>query len=119
MKLVAGPWADLSKDFHVLLNDFAMKRVESAARSRGAVAEGGELGEVVGHMRRALSVQIVRSNALCLLERLAFLSPGARAAGERRRVVERLEESRKQQAQAYNLAHQGRGLSRVGMAFVP
>ena len=119
MKLVVGPWGDISKDFHLLLHDFAMKRVESAARSRGIVSEGGELGEVVGHMRRDLSVQIVRSEALCLLERLAFLSPGARAAGERRKVVERLEERRKQQIQAYNLAHQGRGLSRVGMAFIP
>ena len=73
----------------------------------------------MGEVRRAISVQVVRSNALCMLERLAFLGPGARAAGERRRVVERLEESRRMQVQAYNLAHQSRGLTRLGRAFVP
>ena len=61
----------------------------------------------------------VRSNALCLLERLAFLGPGAKAAGERRRVVERLTEERRRQAQAYKLAHQSRGMSRMGRAFIP
>ena len=49
-----------------------------------------------------MSVVIVRSNALCLLERLAFLGPGAKAAGERRRVVERLAEKRRRQIQAYD-----------------
>ena len=66
-----------------------------------------------------MSIEIVRSNALCLLERLAFLGPGAKAAGERRRVVERLRETRRRQAQAYRLAHQSRGLNRFGRAFVP
>ena len=73
----------------------------------------------MGQIRRALSIQIVRSNALCLLERLTHLGPGARAAGERRKVVQRLEERRKQQAQAYDLALRARGLSRVGQAFIP
>ena len=79
----------------------------------------GELGKVMGEVRRAVSVQVVRSQALCLLERLAHLGPGARSAGERRRVAERLEETRRRQVEAYNLAHQNRGLSRVGRAFVP
>ena len=89
------------------------------ARSRGRISEGGELSKAVGDIRRAISVQVVRGQALCLLERLAHLGPGARAAGERRRVVEGLEERRRQQAQAYSLAHRQRGLSRVGRAFVP
>ena len=89
------------------------------ARSRGRISEGCELSKAVGDIRRAISVQVVRGQALCLLERLAHLGPGARAAGERRRVVEGLEERRRQQAQAYSLAHRQRGLSRVGRAFVP
>ena len=79
----------------------------------------GELGKVMGEVRRAFSVTVVRSNALCLLERLSQLSPGARRAGERRRVVQALEDRRQQQAQAYNLAQRQRGLSRVGRTFIP
>ena len=119
LKLVAGPWGDLSQDFHMLLKTFAEKRVENMARGRGVESGAGELGKVMGEVRRAMSVEVVRSNALCLLERLAFLSPGARAAGERRKVVQRLEERRRRQVQAYNLAHMSRGLNRVGRGFIP
>ena len=119
LRLVAGPWGDLSQDFHLLLKTFADKRVEALARGRGVEMGAGELGKVMGEVRRAMSVQVVRSNALCLLERLAFLGPGGRAAGETRKVVERLEERRKRQVQAYNLANQSRGLNRLGRAFVP
>ena len=66
-----------------------------------------------------MSVQVVRSQALCLLERLSHLGPGARAAGETRKVVQRIEESRKRQARTYHLAHRNRGLCQVGRAFVP
>ena len=89
------------------------------ARGKGIVARAGELGRVMGEVRRAMSVQVVRSNALCLLERLAFLGPGAKAAGERRKVVGKLEEVSRRQSQAYYLAHQSRGISRLGRAFVP
>ena len=73
----------------------------------------------MGEVRRAMSVQVVRSQALCLLERLAQLGPGARAAGERRKVVQRIEEIRKRQAQAYRLTHRNRDLCRVSGAFIP
>ena len=111
----------LSQDFHLLLNVFARSRAEASARSKGREggAGAGELGKLMGEVRRAMSVQVVRSQALCLLERLAQLGPGARAAGERRRVVQRIEETRKRQAQSYRLAHRNRGLCRVGRAFVP
>jgi hypothetical protein len=70
----------------------------------------------MGGIRRAMSVQVVRSQALCLFDRLSQLGPGAMAAGERRKVVQRIEETRKRQAQAYRLAHRNRGLCRVGRA---
>ena len=120
-KLVAVPWGDLSQDFHALLGIFAKSRAEANARSkgRGGGAGAGELGKVMGDVRRAMSVQVVRSQALCLLERLSQLGPGARAAGDRRKVIQRMEETRKRQAQAYRLAQRNRGLCRVGRAFVP
>ena len=89
------------------------------ARSSGRASQGQDLSTVVGEIRRAFSIQIVRNQALCLLERLAHLGPGARSAGERRKVVQRLDDRRRQEAQAYSLAQRQRGLSRVGMAFIP
>ena len=35
-KLVAGPWGDLSEDFHALLRVFADSRVAAGARARGS-----------------------------------------------------------------------------------
>ena len=74
---------------------------------------------MIGEVRRAMSVQVVRSQALCLLERMSQLGTGAREAGAKRKVVQRIEEKRRRQAQAYHLAHRNRGLCRVGRAFVP
>ena len=70
-------------------------------------------------MRRATSVTVVRAQALCLLERLTYLSLGARGAVERRRLAERLQERRTRESQAYILSHLNRGLNRVGRTFVP
>ena len=80
---MAGPGGYLSADLHQLLRLFA----ESRAAMAGAKGwEGGEkemLGKVMGDVRRACSVVVVRSQALCLLDRLAHLGPGARAAAQR------------------------------------
>ena len=38
----------------------------------------GLLGKVMGEVRRSMSVTVVRAQAVCLLERLAHLLPGAR-----------------------------------------
>ena len=121
MKLVAGPWGDLSEDFHILLGTFAKNRAEAEARSkgRGGGPSAGDLGKCMGQIRRAMSVQVVRSQSLCLLERIAQLGSGAKAAGDRRRAVQRLEEVRRRQEEAYQMASRNRGLSRVGHAFVP
>ena len=78
---MAGPWGDLSADLHQLLRLFAESRCAAMGRAKGW--EGGEkemLGKVMGDVRRACSRVVVRSQALCLLERLAHLGPGARAA---------------------------------------
>ena len=52
-KLVAGAWGDLSSDLHSLLCKFAESRVKAAARARGWEEEPGDLGKVMGEIRRA------------------------------------------------------------------
>ena len=89
------------------------------SRAQGWEAGPGMLGMVMGGLRRAVSVEVVRGEALCLMDRLAHLGPGARAADKRRQVTLRQEEARRRERQAFHLANQGRGLSRVGRAFIP
>lgn len=117
-QLVAGPWGDLSPHFHCALKLFAEERVAALGRATGEVQGPGQLGKLVGEIRRAASVCVVRAQAVCLLERLASLGPGARAAAERRQSNLRLVERRRREAQAYQLAFQQRGLGREGRAFV-
>ena len=117
-QLVAGPWGDLSPDLHKLLLIFAESRVAAMSRAQGWEAGPGQLGKVVGEIRRAMSVTIVRANALCLMERLCQLGPGARAAAQRRQAALHLEERRRQERQAFDLAWQARRSSRVGRAFI-
>ena len=88
-------------------------------RGQGHEAGAGLLGKIMGEIRRAFSVAVVRSQGLCLLERLAQLGPGARAAAMRRQQTMALDERRRRERQAFALANRGRGLSRVGRAFVP
>ena len=107
---MAGPWGDLSPHLHQLLNIFAVARVEAMEQAQGYEQGPGMLGKVNGEVRRAFSVMVVRSQA-----RLAHLGPGARAAAQRRKGTLQLEERRRQ---AFFLANQGRGLSRVGRAFI-
>ena len=89
------------------------------SRAQGWEAGPGMLGMVMGGLRRAVSVEVVRGEALCLMDRLAHLGPGARAADKRRQVTLRQEEARRRERQAFHLANQGRGLRRVGRAFIP
>ena len=117
-QLVAGPWGDLSPHFHCLIKLCAEQRVAALGRATGEAPGPGHLGKLVGEIRRSVSVCVVRAQAVCLLERLAFLGPGARAAAERRQGNLRLMERRRHEAQAYQLAFQARGLGREGRAFV-
>ena len=52
------------------------------------------------------------------MERLSQLGPGAGAAAKRRQGAMQLEERRRQERQAFDLAWLARGSSRVGRAFV-
>ena len=118
-QLVAGPWGDLSPHLHQLLLTFAEARVAAMSRAQGWEAGPGQLGKVTGDIRRALSVTVVRANALCLLDRLAQLGPGAGAAARRRAGALMLEGRRRRDRQAFDIAWRDRGAGRVGRAFVP
>ena len=93
------PWGDCSSHFHKLLKFFVEERVAAEGRATGEVQGAGALGKTVGEVRRAASVTIVRSQQVCLLERLHFLAPGAKAAARRRQTTLRLQERRKREAQ--------------------
>ena len=73
------------------------------------------LGKVMGEIRRAFSITVVRAQAICL----AHFGLGAWAAAQRRKATMKLEERQRRERQAFALANQGRGLSRVGRAFIP
>jgi len=61
---------DLSQDFHALLGIFAKSRAEANARSKGKERGPGELGKVMGEVRRAMSVEVVSGSG----EKSSFVS---------------------------------------------
>ena len=118
--LVVGPWGEGSKDLHSLIKILGESRVAARGQARGWEGGDGELGLVLGQIRRTLSCTFVRAQALCLLSRLGQLGPGAKSAADRRVVAQRAELARRREAQAHWLANiKGRGLGRVGSIFIP
>ena len=118
--LVVGPWGEGSKDLHSLVSVIGDSMVAARSRARGWQGGDGELGQIIGQIRRRLSCTSVRAQALCLLSRIGQLGPGARAAADRRGDALRAETARRREAQAHWQAHiKGRGLGRAGMVFVP
>ena len=116
--LVVGPWGNASKDLHQLVRTLAECRVAGRVRARGQEASDWELGEAMGQIRRALSLDAVRAQSLCLLARLCYLGEGAHAAADRRQQAAREEENRRRDQMAHYMAHiRGRGVSRAGEVF--
>ena len=117
--LVVGPWGNGSKDLHSLVRVLAESRVAAWERARGRVASDWELGLAMGQIRRALSLDFIRAQSLCLLSRLCHLGEGARGAVARRQQAGREEEARRREQQAHYQAHiRGRGILRGGEIFV-
>ena len=116
--LVVGPWGNASKDLHQLIRTLAECRVAGRVRARGQEASDWELGQVMGQIRRALSLDAIRAQSLCLLARLCYLGEGAHAAADRRQQAAREEEGRRRDQMAHYMAHiRGRGVSRAGEVF--
>ena len=85
-------------------------RVGARTRARGREGPDWELGEVISQMRRSLSLDFVRAQALCLVARLGQLGDGARAAANRRAQAAMEEEARQREQLAHYQAHvRGRG----------
>ena len=64
------------------------------------MCEKGELGVLVGRIRKQLSVAAVRTQADCLITRLGNVGEGAGAAGKRRGNVIRWERRWEKEMQA-------------------
>ena len=101
---------------HELVHLLANSRLKAEGLQQGRESVKGELGVLVGQVRRILSVTAVRAQAECLLSRLRNVGSGAGAACRRRQGVVREEVSwaRERQAQAVG-RRQGRKVVMHGM----
>ena len=96
----------------------ADNKVAARSRARGWQGSEEELGLVMGEIRRALSLDFIRAQALCLLTRLTYLGDGAGSAAQRREQVTWQEEERRRVQHAHYEAHiRGRGVPRTGEIF--
>lgn len=78
-----------------------------------------ELGQILSHIRRYISLTNVRAQGLCLLARLCHIGEGAKEAAGRRKAAKIEEGRRRVELQSHFAAHiRGRGLSRTGSKFV-
>ena len=59
-----GPWGEGSKDLHTLVSIIGKTMVETRGRERGWEGGEGELGQVIGQLRRKLSTTLVKAQAL-------------------------------------------------------
>ena len=114
--LVFGAFGEASEGVHELVHLLANSRLKAEGLQQGRESVKGELGVLVGQVRRILSVTAVRAQAECLLSRLRNVGSGAGAACRRRQGVVREEVSwaRERQAQAVG-RRQGRKVVRHGM----
>lgn len=62
--------------------------MEARGRARGWTGGDGELGQTLGQIRRILSCNFVRSQAIYLCARLGQLGPGAKLAAERKGLAQ-------------------------------
>ena len=108
-----------SKDLHSLVKTIANVKVAAKARALGREISDKELRIVFAQVRNYLSVTFIRTQSLCLLNRLGFHGDGAKAATGRRDLAKRLEEGKRRERQARYLAHvRVQGLSHTGQIFV-
>ena len=62
---------------HSLVRTLAKSKAAARSGARGWQGSDQELGLIMGEIRRALSLDFVRAQALCLLTRLTYLRDGA------------------------------------------
>ena len=113
--LVFGAFGEASEGVHELVHLLANSRLKAVGMEQGRQTGSGELGVLVGQIRRILSVTAVRAQAECLLSRLRNVGRGVGVANRRREGVVREEMiwARERQAQAVG-RRQGRKVVRHG-----
>ena len=113
--LVFGAFGEVSEGVHELIQVVAQSRLRAVGLQRGRVCEKGELGVLVGRIRKQLSVAAVKTQADCLITRLGNVGEGAGAAGKRRGNVIRWERRWEKEMQAEMVCErQGRRILRRG-----
>ena len=110
---VFGAWGEASEDVHQLVNDLASSRAKHQQQLEGGWrwskrSEEAEVALLTGQVRRLLSLEGVRSQARCLLDRVRGLGAGAAAALRRRQWAE-LEEQRLGRERQAHLLSLGQG----------
>ena len=98
--LVVGAWGEGSEDLHNLVQVIAETRVKSVALATGQIGSESEMGNIVGQVRRKLSVACVRANMTCLLSRLSLIGEASKQASKRRQQQAWLEDNMRRERQA-------------------
>ena len=106
---VFGAWGEASEDVHLLVKDLALSRARHQQQLEGRWrhnrrSEEAEVALLTGQVRRLLSVEAVRCQARCLLDRLRGLGDGAAAAARRRQWAEKEEQRLGRERQAHLLS---------------
>ena len=120
---VFGAWSEASNEVHSMVQRVAEARMEVADLQpgvRGAPrSKTVQLAQLVGHVRRKLSINAVQQTSRLLLDRLQLLGDGAtEAAGRRdRAVVVEAVAARERRAQEV-CVRQGRGIVRRGFGLL-
>ena len=115
--LIFGAFREVSERVHELVQIVAQSRLRAVGlqRGRARVCDKGELGVLVGRIRKQLSVASVRTQADCLITRMGNVGEGDGAAGKRSQKVVRWERRWDKEMQAEMVCErQGRRIVRRG-----
>ena len=98
--LIFGGFAEVSEGVHTLVDLLSKFRLKKEGLSAGRGGSEKRLGEVVGQIRRRLSLATVKANMACMLSRLSLTGDGASDAGKRRQWQRREEDLMNRERQA-------------------
>ena len=113
--LVAGQFGEVSQHVHDLLGTLATYKAGHISRRDGRPVSDSERGLILHHLRRRLSVGIIRAQSVCMLARLGHMLPGAKDAARRRQISKHREVSNRKDFTAHWEAYvRGRRLHDIG-----
>ena len=90
----------MSEGVHTMIDLLSKYRLKKEGMSTGNDASKRRLGEVVGQIRRRLSLATVKANMACMLSRLSLTGDGVSEAGKRRQWQRREEDLMHRERQA-------------------